>query len=641
MISVGLACAGLSALALIPLLLTRGLRADRAFFSMYVALMAAAGLAGLIWPAQRGFHWRLDLVMAALPVLGAFLCWEQRGWAQAALLKKLVAFSPLICAGVSALFITTFRPEFIQGDFFIPQNSWAPLMLVCFVASMTSLTLCWETWARTPWARGWERLFRLGLVLWWMVLLFFLSRLVFSGDRVRTALLDMLLLIHLLWVLMAYFFLLRGGFLQVKARPSAQLVGKATQSLAVVGIMALFLWAEALVTAWGISRPMVELAAIGFLVAILALPLVPLGPAKALRRYLRQHLYLPERDFAQEVALYLRVVSGKEELDGVLEHMRDFLEAQGLSLYRVDRQGELRLQTRVGINTPGPPMGQENGRGWELDLRVEPDLVGRLKIDRPPGKISWEQESLLNFWSATLGVLLRELEWKEKEEQERKLALYSQATSFLLHDAKNLAQLLELILRNYSSLESSEKADFLEAVLPGLEQARFRARRILERLETFHPSETMVKERVELNLVLEDWIRQVSKISPELELSFNSQVSQAQWVGDTQVLFRALENFLTNASQATDGKGPLEIRLRTEGKGYFIEMADQGPGIPEEVRPRLFEPLFTTKPGGTGLGLYQSRVLISRLGGKVGFRPNNPRGSVFYVRLDSGADSRG
>lgn len=636
MISFGLAGAGLSALVLIPLLLGRGLRADRAIFSVYVALMAAAGLAGLIWPLQKGFHWRLDLVLAALPVLGGFLCREQRNWAPNAWLRRLAPLSPLICAGVPALFILKFRPEFVEGDFFIPQNAYAPLLLLGMIASMTSLSLCWESWARGSGARGLERLFRLGLVLWWLVLLFFLSRLVFTGHRAPTQLLDVLLVVQLLWLLVAYPLVLRGGFLEVRARPSAQLVGRATQSLAMVGIMAFFLWAEALVAAWGITRPAVELAAMGFLVIILALPLVPLGPAAALRRYLKEQLYVPERDFAQEVALYLRVVSGKEDLGGVLAHLGEVLEAQGLSLYRVDRKGQLRLQAQVGAN-PAQQTEHEAGRVWELELKVEGDLVGKLLLERPPKKLSWEHESLLNFWSATLGVLLRELEWKEKEEEDRKLALYSQATSFLLHDAKNLAQLLELILRNYNRLNSSEKGEFLEAALPGLEQARLRARRILDRLETFHPSETLVRERVDLNLVLEDWIQQVREVSPELSLSFQSRVQKALWVGDPQVLCKALENFLNNGLQATEGKGTLEIRLLEEGTSYIIEVADQGPGIPEELHAHLFEPLFTTKPGGTGLGLYQSRILVTRLGGQVGYRPNIPQGSVFYVRLDSGA----
>lgn len=640
MISLGLAAAGLLALALIPLLLARGLRADRAFFSVYTALMAAAGLAGLIWPLQKGFHWRLDLILAALPVLSGFLCSEHGSWVQRTLLKKLTAFLPLICAGVSTFFVIGFRPEFMEGDFFIPQSSYVPLLLLGFVISMASLTLCWESWARGSGAMGLEQVFRLGLVLWWLVVLFFLSRLVFTGDRVPTQLLDLLLVLHLLWILIAYPLLLRGGFLEVRARPSAHLVGRATQSLAVLGIMAFFLWAEALVAARGISRPVVELAAIGFLALVLVLPLVPFGPMAALRRYLREHLYLPERDFAQEVALYLKVVSGKEDLEGVLAHLGDFLGVEGLSLYRVDRKGQLVLQALVGKNH-GESIQQEAANSRELDLKVEGELVGRLLVHGPPGRLSWEQESLLGFWSATLGALLRELEWKEKEEEDRKLALYSQATSFLLHDAKNLAQLLELILRNYSRVDSSEKGEFLEAALPGLEQARFRAKRILERLETFHPSETLITEQVDLNLVLENWIHQTRKVSPELSLDFQSQVRKAPWVGDPHTLCRALENFLTNSLQATGGKGPLEIRLLAEGASYLIEVADRGPGIPEPLHQRLFEPLFTTKPGGSGLGLYQSRVLISRLGGQVGFRPNNPRGSVFYVRLDSGTDSGG
>lgn len=643
---------GMAVLPLVPLILAKGFRADRFSFAVYLGVMVAAGLAGLIWPVQRGLRWRLALVLCGLPIINGFMCFESRGWADKGLSGKLSMLLVPVSAAVAGLFLRQYQPGFLETyAFFLPQSSWAPAILLGFVASMASLSLCWERWARSGGNGSWGRLFRLGLILWWLVLLFFLSRLVFSGDRAPVVVLDLLLGVHLFWILGAYPLLLRGGFLGVRGRPSAKFVGRASQTVLVLGIVAMFLWAEALVVTWGISRAVVELAALGLLIVVLGLPLVPVGPLAAARRYLQQHLYLPERDFAQEVSFYLRAMGGKLSLQDLLDHLQECLEKSAAALYRLDRTGKLRLQARSSSTRDVPQVLEvprakresgvkSEGEIW-MELRADGDPVGYLLLEGAHQGGSWEKESLLRFWSATLGVLLRELEWREKEQEQRKLALYSQATSFLLHDAKNLAQLLDLILKNYNRLDPSEKERFLEAALPGLEQARVRAKRILEKLETFHPSEVMLREEVNLSKILEAWVKEVRSGFPGLELLFVSDLDRALWVGDPTALCRALENLVVNASQAIDGKGPVEIRLKSDALGYRIEVRDSGCGVPERVRGRLFEPLFTSKPGGSGLGLYQSRVLVERLGGVVGFEPNEPKGSVFYVRLDSGAHRRG
>ena len=60
-------------------------------------------------------------------------------------------------------------------------------------------------------------------------------------------------------------------------------------------------------------------------------------------------------------------------------------------------------------------------------------------------------------------------------------------------------------------------------------------------------------------------------------------------------------------------------------------MQDNGPGVKPEHRAKLFKPFFTTKPKGTGLGLYQAKVLLERMGHKIWYEPNPAKGSIFYV----------
>jgi signal transduction histidine kinase len=64
-----------------------------------------------------------------------------------------------------------------------------------------------------------------------------------------------------------------------------------------------------------------------------------------------------------------------------------------------------------------------------------------------------------------------------------------------------------------------------------------------------------------------------------------------------------------------------------------IVVADEGPGIPPEVRDRLFEPFFTTKPNGTGLGLAIVHSLVDQHGGRVWADRAGSKGAAFHIRL--------
>jgi signal transduction histidine kinase len=73
--------------------------------------------------------------------------------------------------------------------------------------------------------------------------------------------------------------------------------------------------------------------------------------------------------------------------------------------------------------------------------------------------------------------------------------------------------------------------------------------------------------------------------------------------GHYDPLRRAFANLLRNAAEAMAGRGRIDIGVAGDGRGVVVTIADHGPGIPEELRQRVFEPYFTTKPDGTGLGL--------------------------------------
>jgi C4-dicarboxylate-specific signal transduction histidine kinase len=87
-----------------------------------------------------------------------------------------------------------------------------------------------------------------------------------------------------------------------------------------------------------------------------------------------------------------------------------------------------------------------------------------------------------------------------------------------------------------------------------------------------------------------------------------------------------------NSSDSKLRQLQIQTALTVEGD-IELCVCDSGPGLAPEVLERMFDPFFSTKPDGTGLGLPISNTIARAHGGSLGYRPNQPRGACFYIRL--------
>ncbi|MFO0843725.1 MAG: ATP-binding protein [Gemmataceae bacterium] len=102
---------------------------------------------------------------------------------------------------------------------------------------------------------------------------------------------------------------------------------------------------------------------------------------------------------------------------------------------------------------------------------------------------------------------------------------------------------------------------------------------------------------------------------------------------DRTDLARAMFNLAGNALDAMGGQGRLVFETRVEGGFAAIAVQDTGPGIPPEARSQIFDPLVTTRPGGTGLGLAVVRDVVRRHGGRVGCDSEPGQGARFVLEF--------
>jgi nitrogen fixation/metabolism regulation signal transduction histidine kinase len=104
---------------------------------------------------------------------------------------------------------------------------------------------------------------------------------------------------------------------------------------------------------------------------------------------------------------------------------------------------------------------------------------------------------------------------------------------------------------------------------------------------------------------------------------------------DREHLNSIFSNLVKNAIQAIphDRQGVVKVSLKLEGDRVFIKVSDNGTGIPEDLKGRLFTPYFTTKSSGSGLGLSIVKRLVEGMGGDISFRSERDEGTEFTIIL--------
>src|SRR5229473_769503 len=145
-------------------------------------------------------------------------------------------------------------------------------------------------------------------------------------------------------------------------------------------------------------------------------------------------------------------------------------------------------------------------------------------------------------------------------------------------------------------------------------------------------------ERVALQTMVERVVAEVGETLPQVRIRWEGTFGDAE--GDEGLLRQALLNLARNAAEAcaiAEGGGQVVVRGDAihgeEAEFQRISVADNGPGIPANVLPKLFRPFFTTKAKGTGLGLAVVQKIVVQHGGQVQVRNRPEGGAEFIVTL--------
>jgi signal transduction histidine kinase len=140
----------------------------------------------------------------------------------------------------------------------------------------------------------------------------------------------------------------------------------------------------------------------------------------------------------------------------------------------------------------------------------------------------------------------------------------------------------------------------------------------------------MIDVRQLVNLVL-----QKEEIPGNIDQEINIPGDFPKALGNTQQISQILLNLIKNAVEAMPDGGKLMISAEALERRLGIRIQDNGPGIPKEIKNRLFEPLFTTKVRGVGLGLAISKRLADLNQAEIAVESQKGEGSIFTLWLKS------
>lgn len=185
----------------------------------------------------------------------------------------------------------------------------------------------------------------------------------------------------------------------------------------------------------------------------------------------------------------------------------------------------------------------------------------------------------------------------------------------------------------YRDLEGEPLQEMAKKILEG---TRMLNRLVTNILNYARPCEVHFA-RVDLLPVIHEVIEWLTPDRTAKPIRLETVLKEAFVMVDKDLFKSALINLLRNAFEATPPGKKVTLHLLSDGKECFLAVKDEGKGISEEEKRRLFTPFFTTKSHGTGLGLVEAHKAITALGGKITVDSKKGEGATFTIRLNHDA----
>ena len=279
-------------------------------------------------------------------------------------------------------------------------------------------------------------------------------------------------------------------------------------------------------------------------------------------------------------------------------------------------------------------------------LRIESDELSEiaaeteLETSEGPKRVSVSVQAIQED-GERMGALvtLRDLDSLESINTQlqvsERLAALGRITAGVAHEVKNPLNSMRLWLENLKESLPAEPDSASQQAVQVLDKEIDRLDAVVKRFLDFTRPMDIRLEATQLA----DLLKEVLEIAkPQLQKS-NIQLAQLLPIDvpevyvDRALLKQAVLNLVLNAAEAMPGGGQMRLVLSRRGEMAEITVGDTGKGIPLEHRPKIFQLFFTTRPGGSGIGLASAFRIVQLHNGSIDFTSEVGRGTTFRIEL--------
>lgn len=339
--------------------------------------------------------------------------------------------------------------------------------------------------------------------------------------------------------------------------------------------------------------------------------------------------------------------------DQVLPHARHYLDLNEAELEASSRQNQAMSQrlalALLLLGTCGAIAGLVAGYGvsrgisrsiLQLSLPIR-DVAGKLNEVVEPISISADPElddleTILTLLSTEVSAVVEQLQARQREVlRADQLAALGQLAAGLAHELRNPLMCVKVLIQAALRLESKR---LCERDIEVLDEEVSRMEQMLQGFLDFARPPKPQPKLVDLREIISHTVDFVSTRAAKQEIRLNVSIEPEPAIvaGDPTMLRQVLLNLLLNGLDAVSPRGWIAVSI-TESEhpshGYVLRVTDNGRGLPPEHPDKIFEPFFSTKETGLGLGLAMCQRIVELHGGEIQAFAREGGGTVFSVWL--------
>jgi signal transduction histidine kinase len=273
--------------------------------------------------------------------------------------------------------------------------------------------------------------------------------------------------------------------------------------------------------------------------------------------------------------------------------------------------------------------------------------IGYLDIRHPQTGSGAEREAM-RFLANEIAVgldrcysIAAQLELEREVAEKSHMEELGRVAASVAHNVKNPLSSMKTLLQllNEADNLTKEQQEEIRMMIREVDRLSSTVTSLLKfsRLESRAESVPTEASPVDISRLVDSLARVFSGELQARGVSLEARAEDVTACADPEALTDIISNLLTNALEASPANGVVRLDCAETASGVSVSVEDQGPGVPDSIRERMFEPFVTTKSRGTGLGLAIVRRRVEQLGGRVTCAARQAgKGACFIVELPHG-----